>query len=78
MKPNPKMKKNIQVFNDIPTFECLEKIVKTAKENPQTNYLAFTKFHKLVDYLNNYGELPNNLCISAEYHSRKQVTFAYH
>ena len=65
---NPKMEKNVKVYVDIPTYESLEEIVKTAKENPQVNYLAFTKIHKLVEYLNNYGELPSNLCISSAKH----------
>lgn len=76
MKTNSKM--NVCIFRDIPTSEYLEWIVKTAKDNPKISFIAYTKIHKLVDYLSNYGELPNNLCISAEYHNRKQITFAYH
>lgn len=52
------------VSGDIPNAAYLEKMVETAEELPHTEFLAFTKRFDIVnDYINFFGDLPENLHI---------------
>ena len=52
------------VSGDIPNADYLINMVKTARDLPGTQFLAFTKQYPIVnDYLNNGGTIPNNLKI---------------
>ena len=50
------------VSGDIPNAGYFKEMVITAKQNPETHILAFTKQHNIVNnYIAVYGELPANL-----------------
>lgn len=50
------------VSGDIPTYEYLEKMVETARENPHCQILAFTKRFNFVNrFIESGGEIPKNL-----------------
>jgi hypothetical protein len=52
------------VSGDIPNGVYLYDMVRTARELPGTEFLAFTKQHAIVnEYLDNGGEIPENLHI---------------
>lgn len=50
------------VSGDIPNAAYFAAMVQTARELPNTNFLAFTKQYNIVnEYINNGGEIPANL-----------------
>lgn len=52
------------VSGDIPNAEYFAQMIRTAKEMPHTNFLAFTKQFDIVNcYLANGGTIPENLKI---------------
>ena len=52
------------VSGDIPNAAYFKEMVITAKQNPGTKILAFTKQYALVNiYIDTFGELPENLKI---------------
>lgn len=54
------------VSGDIPNAEYFAQMVKLAQELPHTSFLAFTKqLHIVNAYINNGGEIPENLKIIA-------------
>lgn len=54
----------MHVSGDIPTYEYLLDMVKSAENNPHCDILVFTKKYNLVNELLNTGkEIPNNLHI---------------
>lgn len=52
------------VSGDIPNQEYFEMMIQTARDLPNTNFLAFTKQYEIVNtYLRNGGTIPKNLKI---------------
>lgn len=52
------------VSGDIPNYEYLLNMIKTAEEIPGTRFLAFTKQYNFVnEFINQGGTIPNNLKI---------------
>lgn len=52
------------VSGDIPNAAYFSEMVITAKQNPDTQLLAFTKQYTIVNnYINSFGALPDNLHI---------------